>query len=131
MTILLDTHVWLWMVATPERLGSRARKLLIDPSHALLLSAASSWEISIKYALGKLDLPEPPETFVPTRMLRDGIGPLAVEHRHALRVSRLPAHHRDPFDRLLVAQGLVEGLPLLSADGHLERYGIKVIPAQR
>jgi PIN domain nuclease of toxin-antitoxin system len=131
MIVLLDTQVWLWATSAPERLGLRARALLVDPTNVLLLSAASSWEIAIKFALGKIKLPEPPETFVPSRMARDGIQALPVEHVHALRVARLRDHHRDPFDRLLVAQALVEDIPLMTADPHLARYGLAVIPAMR
>ena len=131
MRLLLDTQVWLWAVSAPERLGSRARALLVDPRNSLLLSAASSWEISIKYALRKLKLAEPPETFVPSRMARDGISALAVEHVHALRVAGLPLHHRNPFDRLLIAQALVEGIPLMSADPKLKPYGVTLVSATR
>ena len=95
--------------------------------NVLYLSAASSWEIAVKFALGKLPLPEPPEAFVPKRLARDRITPLAVEHVHALRVSALPLHHRDPFDRLLVAQAQVEEMPILTVDPAFSMYDVEVL----
>lgn len=129
MKILLDTHAWLWAVAAPERLGPRARKLLEDGGNVRMLSAASSWEIAIKCALGKLKLPESPRLFVPKRMARDGIAGLPVEHRHALEVADLPDHHRDPFDRMLIAQARVERLPILTHDAVFKRYRVEVLRA--
>ncbi len=129
MTALLDTHVWLWMQAAPSRLGSVARALIEDAHSTLLLSAASSWEIAIKYALGRLPIPEPPELYVPERMRTSGVLALPIEHAHALRVAALAPHHRDPFDRLLVAQAQLEGVPLVTADPIFDRYDIEVIRA--
>jgi len=105
---LVDTECWLWWHLDPERLGPEAMALLEERRSPLLLSAASSWEIAIKVGLGKLELPVPPERFVPEQMAEDGIDPLPIEHAHALRVARLPPHHSDPFDRLLVAQAQLE-----------------------
>jgi PIN domain nuclease of toxin-antitoxin system len=129
LTLLLDTHVWLWMLTAPGRLAVGARRLVEDETTNLLLSAASSWEIAIKYALGRLPLPEPPELYVPERMHVTGVDALPVMHAHALRVSILEQHHRDPFDRLLVAQSQIDGVPLLTADPIFGRYGIEVVPA--
>lgn len=131
MIILLDTHAWLWAVAEPEKLGPHARRLIEDGNNTLFLSAVSSWEIAIKYGLGKIKLPEPPGSFVPSRMARDGIQPLVVEHSHALAVAKLPEHHKDPFDRLLISQSIVEKLPVLTADPQLELYDIRIIKADR
>jgi PIN domain nuclease of toxin-antitoxin system len=122
MRILLDTHCWLWWVSEPERLREAARNQIADGRNTILLSAASSWEIAIKYALGKLPLPEPPEDFVPKRLSRDAILGLPVEHLHALRVAALPDHHRDPFDRLLIAQAQVEGIPIMTVDPQFRLY---------
>jgi PIN domain nuclease of toxin-antitoxin system len=119
--LLLDTHVFLWMQSDPERLGS-GRSLIEDDRTELFLSAASSWEIAMKWALGKLALPEPPDRYVPDRMQRSATAGLAVSHHHALAVARLPPHHGDPFDRLLVAQATSEGLPLVTADPALRPY---------
>lgn len=127
--MLLDTQVWLWMQAEPDRLSDEARRRLEDARNPLLLSAASAWEIAIKYALGKLALPEAPESYVPDRMRRSGVTPLPVEHSHALRVASLPPHHRDPFDRLLVAQAEVERLPIMTTDPSFGRYGVDLVPA--
>ncbi len=93
----------------------------------LYLSAASSWEISIKSALGKLPLPEPPAQYVPKRMAAQGIRPLPITHTHALAVSDLPVHHSDPFDRLLIAQAQLEGMVLLTADSAFKPYGVEIV----
>lgn len=127
MRVLLDTQCWLWMQAEPARFSAETRKLLLDPSTELFLSAASSWEIAIKYALGKLPLPEPPSTYVPSRMQSSGVIGLAIEHAHALHVESLPPHHRDPFDRLLVAQAQLEALPLMTADRALASYAVTIV----
>jgi PIN domain nuclease of toxin-antitoxin system len=127
MRILVDTQIWLWMQADPARLSDATRQRLVDVSNEILLSAASAWEIAIKYALGKLPLPLPPLEYVPSRMQISGTAPLPVLHAHALRVAELPAHHRDPFDRLIVAQAQLESLPVLSADRVLAAYDIELL----
>ncbi|MDN5918829.1 MAG: type II toxin-antitoxin system VapC family toxin [Pseudonocardia sp.] len=129
MRLLLDTQVWLWMVQDPARLSAESRDRLVDPSSTLLLSAASSWEIAIKSATGKLDLPAPARDFVPSRMQRDAVDGLPVTHAHALQVATLPPLHRDPFDRLLVAQAQLERIPIMTADGQIPRYDVEVLPA--
>ena len=129
MRLLVDTQCWLWMAASPERLSSTARGIVEDPANHLLLSSASAWEIAIKYALGKLQLPDAPARYVPTRMVALRTRALPIEHAHALGVSDLPPHHRDPFDRLLVSQALGEGIPLLTADPTFGRYGVSVVDA--
>lgn len=116
-------------MAEPDRLGPTARSIIEDPGSRLLLSAASSWEIAIKYAVGRLPLPEPPEVYVPTRMTKSGTEGLSIEHHHTLQVAQLELHHSDPFDRLLIAQAQVEGLPILTADPIFSRYEVEVIPA--
>lgn len=129
MRVLLDTQVWLWMLAAPERLSRRARLLVVSSDNELVLSAASAWEIAIKFALGKIQLPEAPIEYIPRLMTRTGVTPLPVHHRHALHVATLPAHHRDPFDRLLVAQAQLELLPILTADRVFRSYDVKVVSA--
>ncbi len=129
MNVLVDTHVWIWSLADPSRLSAESRSLLSSSRNVVYLSAASAWELAIKAALGKIELPEPVETYVPTRMARQGITALPITHTHALRVSTLPPHHRDPFDRLLIAQALVERLPILTADAVFDRYDVEVIRA--
>ena len=117
------------MLAAPERLSARSRALVASADNELLLSAASAWEIAIKYALGKLRLPEAPGDLIPRLMARTGITPLPVYHRHALHVATLPPRHRDPFDRLLVTQAQLEELPILTADRHFGLYDVETIPA--
>jgi PIN domain nuclease of toxin-antitoxin system len=129
MRVLLDTQAWLWMQASPERFSRPALDLVEDARNELFLSAASSWEIAIKFALGKLPLPEPPAEYVPSRLETSGTRALGVEHRHALHVASLPHHHRDPFDRLIVAQAQLETLPVLTSDPAVMRYDIETIPA--
>jgi PIN domain nuclease of toxin-antitoxin system len=124
---LLDTGVWLWSVGEPSRISRKARDVLADVSQEMFLSAVTSWEVAIKAASGKLQLPEPPDLYVPRRMAAQGLRPLAVSHQHALAVFGLPAHHRDPFDRLLIAQAKVEELTLISADRMFERYRVQLL----
>jgi len=128
---LLDTQVWLWMQAHPERLGSHTLMLIADDRNDLVLSAASSWEIAMKFRQGRIPLPHPPNEYVPDRMLASGVGGLGVEHSHALGVSRLDDHHSDPFDRMLVSQAILEQLPIISADRSLSAYEIEFIDATK
>lgn len=127
MKYLLDTSVWLWSLAAPERINEQARRLLASGRAELYFSAASSWEISIKSALGRLRLPEPPARYVPKRLAAQGIRPLSITHTHALAVAELPQHHSDPFDRLLIAQARVEDMVILTADRAFEPYDVKVL----
>ena len=129
MRILLDTHVWLWTTLMPERLSPHASSLLETSEHELYLSAASAWEIAIKYSRGKLRLPEPPSTYVPTRLERLRIQPLPIEQSHALHVASLLPHHRDPFDRILIAQAQLENLQLLTSDPVFAAYDVRTIAA--
>jgi PIN domain nuclease of toxin-antitoxin system len=119
---LLDTHIWLWLQSDPGRLSNELVDALADEQNQILLSAASSWEISIKYALGKLPLPEPPHRYVPDRMRRSGTTGLPVEHSHALAVAELPMIHSDPFDRLLIVQARSLSLTLVTADRRMAEY---------
>lgn len=126
MRVLLDTHVWLWMLTEPERLGEAA-DLVSDVDTDLLLSAASTWEIVIEHGLGRLDLPSPPASYVPERIRSTRVTPLPIEPSHTLEVAALPLLHRDPFDRLLVAQARVLGVPMLSADPRIAAYDVDVL----
>ena len=126
MRLLLDTHSWLWMQVCPERFSRAALEILNPPDSELSLWAASAWEIAIKYALGKLQLPVPPAQYVPSRLETSGVVPLLVTHSHASQVATLPTHHRDPLDRLLVAQAQMEKLAILTADRQLESYDVIV-----
>jgi PIN domain nuclease of toxin-antitoxin system len=114
------------MLAAPERLGD-ARATLESADHELLLSAACSLEIAIKHALGRLRLPQPPEVFVPERIRVSGVVPIAIEHVHALEAGRLPRHHRDPFDRVLVAQARHLDVPIVTADSAIAAFDVAVL----
>jgi PIN domain nuclease of toxin-antitoxin system len=124
--VLLDTHVFLWLQTEPERLGQHL-EILQDATTTLFVSAATSWEIAIKFAVGRLPLPEPPETYVPDRIRAIGALPVAVEHEHALAVAALPPLHRDPFDRLLVVQATALGVAIVTADPVMARYPVDVL----
>ncbi len=126
MRLLLDTHSWLWMVGDSGRLAPSSRELLRDQANDLYLSAASAWEIAIKYATGKLRLPQPPAGLITQWMAEVRMGALPVLHVHALRAGELPPHHRDPFDRLLIAQAQIEGLTVLTADRVFAKYDVPV-----
>ena len=115
------------MQAESKRLSPATRALLQDPENQLFLSAASSWEIAIKYALGKLPLPLPPLEYVLGRMETSGTSPLPVQHSHALQAGSLPRQHADPFDRLLIAQAQLENLRILTADPQFEAYGVDLL----
>jgi len=125
--LLLDTHCLLWALLEPERLNARAQDAFETRRDPLYLSAASSWEIATKVEIGKLELPEPPHRYVPSRMREFGIAALPVEHSHALHVCALPKHHADPFDRLLIAQAQLERMTLLTADPLLTAYDVEIL----
>lgn len=127
MRILLDTAPFLWWITDSDRLSVRARELLRDADHDVWLSVVSSWELVIKAALGRVTLPENPEQFIPQQVAVNGFQVLPIHLRHTLRVAALPSHHGDPFDRLLVAQALVEGFTLLSGDRQLKRYPAPIV----
>ena len=127
MHLLLDTCTFLWIVGGAKELSARAREAFADPANEVLLSAASAWEIAVKYRLGKLPLPAAPADFVPAQRAAHGIEPLAVEEESALHVAKLPDLHRDPFDRMLVAQALVGGLVLLTPDDTLRQYPVRTL----
>ncbi|MCY3805530.1 MAG: type II toxin-antitoxin system VapC family toxin [bacterium] len=129
MRVLIDTCVFLWMRMAPDRLAPKVRETLVDRGNDVLFSAVSSWEIAIKYTVGRLALPEEPDVFVSERIASSGLTPLAVEHSHALRVASLPMHHRDPFDRLLIAQAVELQVPVITDDRQFGLYGIDVISA--
>ena len=131
MVYLLDTHVWIWLTSDETRLGPVTCEVLSDPTNGVLFSAASSWELALKYQLGKIELPSPPSTYVPQHLRRQGISSLVVDHSHALAVGELPAvRHADPFDRLLVAQAQVLGATLVTADDKLFAYDVDTLDAR-
>ena len=126
MRALLDTHVFLWWIAGDERISQNARKIFAAPNH-LLMSVASIWEILIKVQVGKLNLPKPAGPYVIRNLADNRIETLAVSLDHLLAFERLPMHHRDPFDRILIAQALEEGLSIITADPMFARYPVEVI----
>jgi PIN domain nuclease of toxin-antitoxin system len=125
MRLLLDTHTFLWWVADDARLSARGRASIADRQNRCLVSVASCWEMAIKVSLGKLGLTVSVDRFIPEQLAANAFELLPLELGHAARVSVLPFHHRDPFDRLLVAQALIEGLAIVSADRIFRRYGVK------
>jgi PIN domain nuclease of toxin-antitoxin system len=127
MRALLDTHVFLWGTAEPDRLSNRARDLIEDPENDIYLSATSAWEIAIKYAKGRLNLPDAVDSYISSRVSDLGFLPLPVELSHAVYVAALPRHHDDPFDRLLVAQAKLEDLSLITANPTIARYNIETV----
>ncbi len=127
MRLLLDTQTFLWSISAPERLRARARRAIESGANEVFVSAASAWEIAIKTRLGRLSLPEDPQRFVTEQMEQNAFQPLPVQIRHALKVIDLPDVHRDPFDRLLVAQAMVEELVLVTNDPQVRRYPVRVV----
>jgi PIN domain nuclease of toxin-antitoxin system len=125
--LLLDTHTFLWWNEASPRLSKKALVLLSDPANTLLLSVVSAWELVLKTQTGKLRLPESLNVYVPTRMAHYAMHALPVSLAHALASESLPLHHRDPFDRLLIAQATIEGVPIVTADPEFRRYAIKVV----
>jgi PIN domain nuclease of toxin-antitoxin system len=132
MNLLLDTQVFLWMHLRSNLLGPQARRLLVHPDSTRWISVASLWEIVIKSSNMKLALPGPPRKWVLEHLSLSAATTLAISAGHALQVAELPfptVRHRDPFDRLLVAQAQVEGLTLLTADARLAAYDVPVLMA--
>ena len=115
------------MITDSPRLSARARELFRAPDHDVFLSSASAWEIATKHSLGRLTLPQSPERYIPAMREQHGIYPLSIDEESVLQTTRLPALHRDPFDRMLIAQSMEEGSPLITADPMFKRYPIRVI----
>jgi PIN domain nuclease of toxin-antitoxin system len=122
VTLLLDTQILLWAVSEPERLSAGARRLLTNPDNDLLFSPASLWEIAIKNTLGRDDFHVEPR-ILRRALLDNGYSELPINSEHAVNIDTLPRLHKDPFDRLLVAQAITEGIMLLTTDAQVARYG--------
>lgn len=129
MRLLLDTHVLLWSATAPDRLRADARDALEDGENDVVISIVSAWEIAIKQSLGKLDLPKPAEQWLPEVLRRSGFEVAELGLTAALRVRGLPWHHRDPFDRLLVAHAMEEGYTLVTHDQAFAEYGVALLQA--
>jgi len=127
MRALLDTHAFLWFLEGSDQLSSTARETIEDGGNVVLVSVASLWEIAVKHSLGRLDLGKPFEVLIPEELSANAIGILQVEISHLTRIISLPFHHRDPFDRLIVAQALVENLPVIGVDPAFDLYGVERI----
>ncbi|MFH0728092.1 MAG: type II toxin-antitoxin system VapC family toxin [Pseudomonadota bacterium] len=125
--LLLDTHIFLWWVDDAPDLSDTARRAIADEKNECYLSLTSCWEMAIKSSLGKLRLAKPVERFVSEQLTANGFTLLPIELRHAAKIEKLPLHHRDPFDRLLIAQAISEKLIIVSVDRIFSDYGVKVI----
>lgn len=125
MRLLLDTHSFLWFITADPRLSPPAQQLLARGSNQLLLSLASVWEVAIKVSIGRLPLPAPLDPFVPEQLELNRIELLPITLEHTFEVARLPLHHRDPFDRLIIAQAIREGVPVVSADAAFDGYPVQ------
>jgi PIN domain nuclease of toxin-antitoxin system len=126
MKAILDTHAFLWAIAGDRRTSPKAHDLFVGPSD-LVLSVASVWEILIKVQLGKLNLPRPAGPFVIRKLAENHIEILPIDLDHLLAFEGLPMHHRDPFDRMLIAQAHEENLPIVTSDPAFSRYAVEVI----
>jgi PIN domain nuclease of toxin-antitoxin system len=125
--LLLDTHAFLWWVEGAPALGRRARAEISNPDNEVFVSLATCWELAIKLSLGKLRLTHSLDRFIPEQLTRNGFVLLSVEFPHVVRVAELPFHHRDPVDRVLVAQALQDELAIVSSDRVLRKYGVTVV----
>jgi PIN domain nuclease of toxin-antitoxin system len=123
--LLLDTCTFLWILGDSPRLSERARQAFAEAENEVYLSAASAWEIAVKHGLGRLPLTSPPDVFVPEQRKAHGIAPLPVDEEAALYVAQLPDLHRDPFDRMLVAQATLHGLTVLTPDEAIHQYAVR------
>lgn len=124
MKLLLDTHALLWFLRDDQNLSDSAKKVILDPANHKFVSVASCWEIAIKAARNKLGLTEPSSVLLGRELPRNHFDLLAIELRHATHVESLTEHHKDPFDRLLAAQSLLEDMPMVSIDAQLDAYGV-------
>jgi PIN domain nuclease of toxin-antitoxin system len=127
MKLLLDTHVWLWSQMHPDRIKPDVREAIARADNEVYLSSVSSWEMAIKIAAGRLQLPRPLDEIVPEALLADDMRSLPLEHHHCFELAKLPMLHRDPFDRMLVAQARQESLTLVTADRVFDRYEVELL----
>jgi PIN domain nuclease of toxin-antitoxin system len=124
MIVLIDTHTLLWFLRDDPLLSANAKSLIEEPQNRKLVSVASCWEIAIKAALDKIDLAEPSRTLLERELPRNNMELLSISLEHATAVETLPRHHKDPFDRLLIAQAMIEGIPVVSVDDKFDAYSV-------
>lgn len=124
MRLLLDTHTFLWFLLDNPRLSATARTLIADPLNIVEVSPASYWEIAIKIRLGKYALPEPYQVFMEREIADNDFRILPIEPKHTALLTTMPRHHNDPFDRLLIAQAITEGVPIISVDATFDKYAV-------
>ena len=127
MKYLLDTHVFLWWITDSPQLSENVREIISEGASDLYWSSASSWEIAIKYANGKLILPQEPEVFITSELVGNRISSLSITDDHSFLAGKLPVHHRDPFDRMLIAQSSFEKMPLVTADRLISQYDVNTV----
>ena len=127
MKYLLDTMVWLWSVGPVENIGDTGLEILKDGASEVYLSVVSSWEIAIKARLGKYKLPQSPDRYVPRKLAQQGIRALPMTLEHSLKIFSLPLYHHDPFDRMLMAQAMLEGMVILTCDRVFAKYPVEVL----
>ncbi len=127
MTVLLDTHALLWFLRDDPKLAASAKALIQDPTNTILVSVATCWEIAIKTGVGKMNLGEPCRMFLERELPQNRLDLLPISLEHATEVEGLPLHHKDPFDRLLIAQAIVEDIPIVSVDVAFDAYPIRRI----
>lgn len=127
MKYLLDTHAFLWWITNEKRLPETVSKVISNGNNQLFLSAASCWEIVIKAKLGKIELPAKADIFIADQLVDNTIQSLPILASHALHIFNLPNHHRDPFDRMIVAQSQLEKLPIITSDSLIAKYDVKTI----
>lgn len=127
MTVLLDTCTFLWLMVEPHKVSDKAQQVFADSENDVFLSAISCWEVSTKYAMGRLPLPEPPPVLVQRFREKYGTATLPLDEESALYVGRLPRLHADPFDRLLICQSIVHGLAILTPDESITQYAVRTI----
>jgi len=127
MDYLLDTHTLLWIVTDSPKLSNRAKKLYLDPENKIFISLASIWELAIKSSLNKLSLDKPLEDFVDEHIKGNDIQILNIELPHILRIEKLPFHHRDPFDRLIISQQIENNLSIIGSDEAFDKYDVERI----
>jgi len=127
MKVVLDTHAFLWWITDDDRLSAHARSIIVNRENELYLSAATGWEIAIKAKLGRIHLPGRVDSFIAKQLELNDIFSLPIHMSHALNVYNLPNYHRDPFDRLIIAQAQLEKMSILTMDPQMARYGVKVV----